>query len=170
MQTLADYLKAHLDLSSGRGGFAGGKEGGFYTVARDLRAFKSVFVFRGAELRPESGIANLTIPAGAVIYVSWGVARRLQSRPLGVHRTVENTRWLDPGEKLRASKAVVHSLATVRGEPADCGCSHYDRTFRYVAGEKVVPQRKPFSLDKRACRAGIHFFLTLGEAQAYTFM
>ncbi|MFN9029663.1 MAG: DUF5758 domain-containing protein [Betaproteobacteria bacterium] len=161
MQTLADYLKAHLDLSSGQGDFAHGIEGRFYTVARDLRAFKAVVVSRNAVPGQERGIANITIPADAMIYVGWGVAQRLQSRRLGEHRTRRG-----PLEKLRASKAVVHSVVTVRGEPADWACSYYVREFSYVAGEEVVPQGTPFSLNKMSCQAGIHFFLTLGEARA----
>ena len=59
--------------------------------------------------------------------------------------------------KCRADKAIV-----IHGS----GVSKYDTNFEYVTGETVVADG--FSSDKTTeCEAGIHFFITRAEAEAY---
>lgn len=161
MQTLADYLKDHLDVSRRFRGHKGPDGGGFYPVVKDLRAFKSTAVqsFRG---RISPGIVSLTIPIGAVVYVSRIAAYNLKVAPLAEYRC---ERPAGVFTKLRASKATVHSVTNAQGAPVTVGWSrHAGRAFPYTLGAKLKPHLGDFSLERAECDAGIHFFLTLGEA------
>jgi hypothetical protein len=63
------------------------------------------------------------------------------------------------GRKCRAEYAVV-----LEGE----GLAKHDASFIYKVGETVRPTQ-PFDEDRwNECGAGIHFFLTRGEAEAYS--
>jgi hypothetical protein len=63
------------------------------------------------------------------------------------------------GRKCRAEYAVV-----LEGE----GTSTHDKSFYYKTGETVRPAQ-PFDEDRwNECSSGIHFFLTRGEAEAYS--
>ena len=65
------------------------------------------------------------------------------------------------GRKCRASSAVVVALSS-----GDVGYSMHDARFAYRVGETVTPDA--FNDDIRVeCGAGIHFFITRKEAEAY---
>ena len=65
------------------------------------------------------------------------------------------------GRKCRAEYAVV--ISTPNGQPAR---SNHDGAFIYRPGETVRPTA-PFNEDRWIeCGAGIHFYLTRGEAEA----
>jgi hypothetical protein len=65
------------------------------------------------------------------------------------------------GRKCRAEWAEVLEV-----DGALVGISSHDSSFRYVAGEKVIPKSWD---DNRwnECSSGIHFFITRAEAEAY---
>src|SRR6185369_12043829 len=66
------------------------------------------------------------------------------------------------GRKCRAEWAEVLEV-----DGAKVGISDHNRDFRYVPGEKVVPDKWD---DNRwnECSSGIHFFITREEAEAYS--
>ena len=65
------------------------------------------------------------------------------------------------GRKCRAEWAEV---LEVDGAPV--GLSDHDRSFRYVAGETVRPDKWDENRWEE-CSSGIHFFITRAEAEAY---
>ena len=69
------------------------------------------------------------------------------------------------GRKCRAEYAVV--LAWDAATDVDAVASQHDYTFFYEIGAVVTP-KTPFDDDRWVeCASGIHFFLTLEEAEAY---
>ena len=71
------------------------------------------------------------------------------------------------GRKCRAAEAKVLEIYD-DGKPTDGEfLSHYDSAFRYAKGKTVTPTT-PFDDDfTNECGAGIHFFITRDEAEAY---
>src|SRR5690554_3221844 len=70
--------------------------------------------------------------------------------------------------KCRASEAKVLEMwnATTK-EKVSIGYSQYDETFTYEIGKTVKPKEK-FDEDRwNECSSGIHFFMTLAEAENY---
>ena len=65
------------------------------------------------------------------------------------------------GRKCRAEWAEVLEV-----DGAEVGLSDKDRNFKYIAGQKVTPDKWD---DNRweECSSGIHFFITREEAEAY---
>jgi hypothetical protein len=69
------------------------------------------------------------------------------------------------GRKCRASEVKV--LSVVSGDPAEMWSRHAGNDFTYEVGKTVVPTNG-FDDDIRIeCAPGIHFFMTLREAQEY---
>jgi hypothetical protein len=119
---------------------------GFYKVVTPLHVFKKVYVNR------VETIANLVIPAGAMIY-----AEPYAFQP-GARMALR---------KMRASEAFVHSLVKQRmGTQVQEANSHWDPSFTYKVGETVKPNR-PFSKDETQCDHGIHFFINLADAKRW---
>lgn len=123
---------------------------GFYTLTHPLHVFKKVFCFRWSDTR--AAIANLVIPAGAVIYVD----TRAFLRGASPHTL-----------KMRASEAFVHSIALINGETQLASAhSVRDNAFTYIPGRTVKPKYR-FSKKKAQCESGIHFFVNLAAAKNY---
>jgi uncharacterized protein YjbI with pentapeptide repeats len=72
------------------------------------------------------------------------------------------------GRKCRAEYARVLSIVDSEGEYITTPISStFDRTFMYEAGKSVLPNA--WNNDERIeCAEGIHFFLSLSEAEAYS--
>lgn len=127
---------------------------GFYRVHTDLPVFKKVL---SQSLR-DHAIANLIIPAGALIFA----AERVWSDQTVLH-----------DRKMRASKAFVHSIVK-----ADYDCSNTEieitramsgwaHSFIYAKGQTVKPL-SAFDLYQNTCTSGIHFFLNVRDAYCYS--
>jgi uncharacterized protein YjbI with pentapeptide repeats len=68
--------------------------------------------------------------------------------------------------KCRANKAKVLEIRKLSGESIEEVSSNYDNTFIYKVGEEVKVDN--FDTDRWSeCSAGIHFFITKGEAINY---
>jgi hypothetical protein len=71
------------------------------------------------------------------------------------------------GRKCRASHARVLRIVAPDGQPADEGASLHDPAFLYRVGETVKCHE--WEPDRWVeCGGGIHFYLTIEEAKAYT--
>ena len=112
-----------------------------YLVKTELNVFKTVYCDEF-----QSGIANLIIPAGALIRVA-------------------NTQYLR-GQKLRASGAIVHSIFDTNLRSRRRAVSGHDEEFIYKVGKTVTPENG-FELQDKECAGGIHFFLDLYSAMSY---
>ena len=71
------------------------------------------------------------------------------------------------GRKCRAESAIVLSITDNDGEYVLTSvASQYDSNFMYKAGKTVIPDA--WNNDERVeCAQGIHFFLSLSEAETY---
>jgi hypothetical protein len=143
-------------------------------IGRVYEVVKPLHVFKVAVAAECSAfvIVNLVIPVGAMVYARHGLntlnGLRLHMR------------------KMRASSAIVHSIRAfnhrqlpsvvsatniqhiaVRSTPDDSARSSYDATFKYELGKTVTPEGG-FCWSDSECASGIHFFLNLVDALAYT--
>jgi hypothetical protein len=120
---------------------------GFWRVTSPLTAFKKVYgpLSHGA-------IVNLILPVGAKFYAPSCVWNHTSSRG---------------GRKMRANRAVTHSIALIHnGEGLKDARSSFDKDYVYAPG--IVARPKPhFSSAYDQCDPGIHFFLNVVEAFDY---
>jgi hypothetical protein len=122
---------------------------GFYKVVKPMHVFKRVH--NGENW--VRAIANLIIPAGALIYVAPSAFYMGQSAD---------------SRKMRASEAFVHSLATQRtGRMLQQAHSGYSCDFTYNVGATVKPELR-FSKRAAQCDSGIHFFVNLADAKNWS--
>lgn len=69
------------------------------------------------------------------------------------------------GRKCRAEYAEVLSITDMNGQPVDKAVSSHDPAFTYTPGSTVRPTR-PFDEDMwTECSSGIHFYITMEEAE-----
>lgn len=119
----------------------------YYTVHTPIHVFKKVIANRA------DAIANLIIPAGAVIYVH-------------PHAFDKDANWTT-SRKMRATEAFVHSIATCR-KKVSCNTarSGHDSKFKYTVCSTVKPTL-PFDYQRYQCGSGIHFFVNLADAKGW---
>lgn len=150
------------------------RDGRIRVVTKDMHVFKKVYTdnpFRRFS-RVITTIANLVVPAGALIHVGHGVMK-CWGRNMG-------------DRKMRASKAFVHSLSNCEGwlrshltgeqtpgwwlgkaiRKENNTYSAHDSMFKYRAGVTVKPELG-FSTRRDECASGIHFFVNLRDALDY---
>lgn len=128
---------------------------GFYRVVKPLYTFKLVNVVSPVrEKTLRRAIANLIIPAGAIVYADYRAFHE---------RSDTNER------KMRASKAYVYSIeptsSSIKSKYVTAE-SRWDPRFKYYVGEMVEPAHQ-FSFAGNQCESGIHFFLNLYDAFYY---
>lgn len=135
-----DYLKEHAEP-------AGGKwHSNFYRVTKELKVFKKAYSGHN------SVIVNLIIPVGAIVHFP---------------EIIYDNHDID-NRKMRASKAIVHSMATkFKKKELTVANSDWDCNFEYKVGKTVKPFDEKFSSTPRECEAGIHFFMQVEDALKY---
>jgi hypothetical protein len=130
-----------------------GWDGAHLILNEDLHVFKQARFWKPRELwgygDGEKVIVNLIIPRGSRIYIG-------RVRMQGVHY------------KVRASQAMVHSIANFQGKEKDIAYALYDRMYSYKPGKLKRPE-KPFYMGFNECGSGIHFFLDIGSALQYNY-
>lgn len=100
-------------------------------------------------------IANLIIPAGALIYVESDAFSVAYGDSLFIR-------------KMRASRAFVHSLVTqTKQTTVTTAVSGYSKAFKYTTGSVVEPA-EPFSKREDQCDSGIHFFINMKDALGWS--
>ena len=120
---------------------------GFFKVEKPMHVFKKLFTKTGTRV-----IANLIIPAGALIYCDHDAFNGYSC-----------INW----RKMRASEAFVHSLVKqLNHESVSEAVSWHDKKFKYHPGKSVKPTMH-FSMEEYQCDFGIHFFVNLADAAAW---
>jgi hypothetical protein len=144
---------------------------GFFKVINPLYVFKKAYT----PTSRDGVIINLIIPKGAIIFPG--------NTPGGCLRTTVSVGMQGSG-KLRASKAIVHSISTFKRKfnlydeynearyvddpifkkkQVKRAIAGWDTSFSYQVGKTVEP-RQPFSFSAYECESGIHFFFKLSKA------
>lgn len=116
-----------------------------WEVHTDLPVFKKLYGYIGRRRRDV--IANLIIPKGATMRAlnAWG--------PRDKHP-----------RKMRATEAVVHSMALRDGQPVLKAYSRHPGTGVIYRPGRTVKPILSFDMKDVACTSGIHFFLELRRA------
>ena len=121
----------------------------------------------GADLRGAKGsdlaAAMTVVPAEGTI-IGW---KKAKNRIVKLEIPSDAKRLNATGRKCRASKARVLAIFDKAGNEVNNAYSNYDPSFEYTVGETVRPTGD-FNEDRwEECSAGIHFFITREEAEAF---
>ena len=151
----ADLRGAYL-----RGAYLGGAYlGGAYLGGADLGGA----YLRGA-VNADVALAQISIlPEGDLIGYKKANGSRIVKLLIPAHAKRSNA----SGRKCRAAEAVVLTITDAAGAEVDEAFSNHDPGFRYTPGATVTPTTAFDEDPLNECAAGIHFFITRPEAEAW---
>jgi hypothetical protein len=135
---------------------------GAYLSGADLRSAN----LSGAEDIPAMAIAQMQFIPTEGAFIGWKKCRNGLIVKLGISASAKRNHGSE--RKCRCSKAKCLAIFDRDGNAISEATSEYDASFVYRVG-KVVKPANGFDDDRwNTCGAGIHFFLTRLEAEAYT--
>ena len=121
---------------------------------------------RGAKDIPAIALAQIQFIPTEGAFTGWKRCRNGAIVKLGISTSAKRSHG--SGRKCRCSKAKCLAIFDRDGNAISEATSEYDASFVYRVG-KVVKPSNGFDEDRwNTCGAGIHFFLTRLEAEAYT--
>jgi hypothetical protein len=159
----ANLSGANLSSANLRGAdLSGANLSGAYLSGANLSSAN----LSGAEDIPAMAIAQMQFIPTEGAFIGWKKCRNGLIVKLGISASAKRNHGSE--RKCRCSKAKCLAIFDRDGNAISEATSEYDASFVYRVG-KVVKPANGFDDDRwNTCGAGIHFFLTRLEAEAYT--